>query len=234
MISIIPALDLIDGQNVRLQQGDYEKQTRMRRTPEEAIRFYSGFSQVKRIHIVDLLGAKARQARESELISRLGNLTDLPLEIGGGLRDQETIDSYAEQGIDYFILGSRAILEPNWLKTMSECYPGRIFVGIDAREQRIFVNGWTEDSGLLIEDYLPRIEGLDLAGIIYTDIAKDGMEEGPNFELTARLNRLTRHPVVASGGIRHVGDLKRLEAMGISEAIVGKACDREAFWREIH
>ena len=150
MIKVIPAIDLIDGQNVRLKQGDYEQKSLMQRTPQEAIEFYSQFQQVARIHIIDLIGAKAQEVKEMQLISELKNLTDLPLQIGGGLRDEESITNYAKQGIDYFIIGTRAIIDIEWLREMTSLYPGRIFVGLDARVNQIYINGWTEDTGITV------------------------------------------------------------------------------------
>ncbi|MFC3419220.1 1-(5-phosphoribosyl)-5-[(5-phosphoribosylamino)methylideneamino]imidazole-4-carboxamide isomerase [Salinicoccus hispanicus] len=232
-MNIIPAIDIIDGQNVRLTQGDYDKKTSMKRTPEEAIAFYSSFDQVARIHIVDLMGALKQNAQESTIIQKLKQKTTLPLQIGGGLRNTETLEKYDAIGIDYFILGTRAIMDFEWLKSVATKFPGRIFVGVDARENDIYINGWTENSGIVIDDYIEKIESLDIAGIIYTDINKDGMNQGPNFENTKRINDLTRHTVIASGGVRDKADLDQLESMGITHAIVGKASHSNDFWRGI-
>lgn len=232
-MNIIPAVDIIDGQNVRLTQGDYEQKTAMKRTPEEAVQFYSTFEQVARIHIVDLMGALKQNALETTIIKKLKSLTDRPLQIGGGLRNMETIETYDEIGIDYFILGTRAIMDVEWLKKVVDRYPDRIFVGVDAKENDIYVNGWTENSNITIDDYLRQVEDLALAGIIYTDINKDGMNQGPNFENTKRINDLTRHTVIASGGVRDKADLEKLESMGIDNAIVGKASHNDAFWEGI-
>lgn len=232
-MNIIPAVDIIDGQNVRLTQGDYEQKTAMKRTPEEAVQFYSTFEQVARIHIVDLMGALKQNALETTIIKKLKSLTDRPLQIGGGLRNMETIEIYDEIGIDYFILGTRAIMDNEWLKDVVDRYPDRVFVGVDAKENDIYVNGWTENSNITIDDYLRQVEDLALAGIIYTDINKDGMNQGPNFENTKRINDLTRHTVIASGGVRDKADLEKLESMGITNAIVGKASHNDAFWEGI-
>lgn len=229
-MKIVPAIDLIDGENVRLKQGDYDQKSLMARSPQDTIKFYSQFDQVSRIHVVDLIGAKEQAAMETSLVGELKQLTDIPLEIGGGLRDMAAIDAYAELGIDYFILGSRAIMDVPFLKEASLKYPGRIFVGIDAREEEIYIDGWTQASGRQIEEYITEIEDLDLAGIIYTDIAKDGMEQGPNVERTGAIQDMTRHKVVASGGVRGQEDLTALEEVGITEAIVGKAAHKIEFW----
>ena len=197
------------------------------------MQFYTTFEQVGRIHIVDLMGALKQDALETTIISKLKSITDRPLQIGGGLRNLETIKTYDEIGIDYFILGTRAIMDVEWLKEVAERYPGRVFVGVDARQDDIYVNGWTENSNITIDEYLSLVEELDLAGIIYTDINKDGMNQGPNFENTKRINDLTRHTVIASGGVRSREDLEKLESMGIESAIVGKASHNDEFWEGI-
>ncbi|MEK4554121.1 HisA/HisF-related TIM barrel protein [Jeotgalicoccus sp. FSL K6-3177] len=232
-MNIIPAIDLIDGQNVRLSQGDYAKKSQMKRTPEEALEFYAGFESVTRIHVVDLMGALKQEALESNLVRKLAELSSLPLEIGGGLRSLETIEQYHDMGVEYFILGTRAIVDVPWLTEAVKKFPGKIFVGVDAKEDDIYINGWTENSGIKTDDYLEEIETLDLAGVIYTDINKDGMGLGPNFENTARINNMTRHKVVASGGIRNKADFDKLESLGITEAIVGKSSHTEEFWEGI-
>lgn len=229
-MKIIPAIDLIDGESVRLKQGAYEQKSKMPRSPEEAVAFYSQYPQVARIHVVDLLGAKDQKTPEASLVGRLKQLTDIPLEIGGGLRELENLKHYDQLGIDYFILGTRAIMDVEWLREMVALYPGRIYVGIDAKGEAIYIDGWTKDSRREINEYMQEIEQLDLAGIIYTDIAKDGMEQGPNVQRTADLQKMTRHTVVASGGVRNQEDLTRLEAVGILEAIVGKAANTDDFW----
>lgn len=230
-MKIIPAIDLIDGQSVRLSQGDYDDKIVMPKTPEEAIQYYSQFPQVGRIHIVDLIGAAEQKAVETSMIARLKKLTDIPLELGGGLRSLETIRAYDELGIDYFILGSRAIVDVPWLTEVVSQFPGRVFVGVDARGEDIYVNGWKEKSDRQIVEYVEEIEDLDLAGIIYTDIHRDGMGQGPNVERTAQLQKATRHLVVASGGVRGQVDIQALEEAGISEAIVGKAAQNDTFWK---
>lgn len=230
-MKVIPAIDLIDGQSVRLTQGDYEDKILMPKTPQEAVRYYSQFQQVSRIHVVDLMGALQQEAVEAPIIQEIKQLTNLPLEIGGGLRNHKTIAKYDKMKIDYFILGSRAILDVDWLKSVVDLYPKRVFVGLDARDEEIYVNGWKEQSGRQLVEYMTEIETLDLAGIIYTDINRDGMEAGPNVERTAQLQRATRHVVVASGGVRNQADLSELEAAGVTEAIVGKAAQNDEFWK---
>ena len=229
-MEIIPAIDLIDGKSVRLQQGDYDKQVVMPMSAVEAVTYYSQFPQVTRIHVVDLIGATKEAAVEGDTVEVLKSLTDIPLEIGGGIRDLETIDLYDKLGIDYFILGTRAIMDVPWLKETVAKYPGRIYVGLDCKDEAIYINGWKEASGRYIQEYLDEIANLDIAGIIYTDIYKDGMEAGPNVEKTGQIQRITKHQVVASGGVRSRHDLDALQAQGVNQAIVGKAAQNPSFW----
>lgn len=229
-MEIIPAIDLINGKSVRLQQGDYDKQVVMPMSAAEAVTYYSQFPQVSRIHVVDLMGALKQAAIEGETVEGLKALTDIPLEIGGGIRDLKTIALYDKLGIDYFILGTRAIMDVPWLIKAVNKYPGRIYVGLDCKDDAIYINGWKEASGRYIQEYLEAIADLAIAGIIYTDIYKDGMEAGPNVEKTGQIQRMTKHLVVASGGVRDRHDLDALEAQGIRQAIVGKAAQNPSFW----
>lgn len=230
-MNIIPAIDLIDGKSVRLSQGDYNKQVDMPMTVEEAVKYYSQFPQVSRIHVVDLIGAKEQESIELSTIQQIKALTNIPLELGGGLRNLETIDKYDQLGIDYFILGSKAVTDVYWLRQVVAKYPGRVYVGLDCKDDYIYINGWKENSNRLLNDFVAEIEDLDIAGIIYTDIYKDGMEQGPNVERTGQLQKITRHTVVASGGVRNRQDLEALSSAGIQEAIVGKAAQNPSFWK---
>jgi len=230
-MDIIPAIDLIGGKSVRLSQGDYQQQIDMPMSVTEAVTYYSQFPQVRRIHVVDLIGAAEQMAMETSTISEIKAVSQLPLELGGGLRDQETLESYDKLGIDYFILGSRAIMDVPWLTEMVALYPNRIFVGIDCKDEDIYINGWKGNSGRQINEYVAEIEDLPIAGIIYTDIYKDGMQQGPNVERTGKLQEITHHDVIASGGVRSRHDLDALEAVGIGQAIVGKAAQDPAFWK---
>lgn len=230
MIEVWPAIDLIDSQSVRLTEGDYETKEAMARTAEEAVQFYSRYKCVKRIHVIDLIAAKTKQPVEADYIEQLVGLTDLPIEVGGGIRSTETIEDYFNKGVAYVIVGTKGIQDTAWLKTATEQFPNRIYLSVDAYVDEIKVNGWLEETGLNLFEFVKTIEHLPLGGLIYTDISKDGKLEGPNFELTKQLAQATALPVVASGGIRSSDDLKRLEADGVHAAIVGKAANTEAFW----
>ncbi|SFC21933.1 1-(5-phosphoribosyl)-5-[(5-phosphoribosylamino)methylideneamino] imidazole-4-carboxamide isomerase [Alkalibacterium subtropicum] len=233
MIEIWPAIDLIDQQSVRLTEGVYDSKEIMERSPKEAISFYNRFKQVTRIHIVDLMGALHKKPSEKTFIKELIASSTYPVEIGGGIRSKETIDYYLSSGASYVIVGTRGMQDSQWLKEMTTLYPGKIYLGLDAKKDQVAVNGWTESVDKTIYDVAEETASLALGGIIYTDISKDGKMQGPNFELTEKLVELTPHPVTASGGIRSSDDLKRLEQAGIKAAIVGKAANTEAFWEGI-
>ncbi|EJJ6367235.1 1-(5-phosphoribosyl)-5-((5-phosphoribosylamino)methylideneamino)imidazole-4-carboxamide isomerase [Staphylococcus pseudintermedius] len=230
MIKIWPAIDLIEGKSVRLTEGDYSTSEAMTRSAEDSIQFYNQFESVDRIHIIDLIGAKAQRAIEMDYIQQLIQASDKPIEVGGGIRDEATLRRYFDSGVDYCIVGTQAITNTAWLAEMSQLFPGKIYVSVDAYRTAIKINGWTEDTALDLFDYVAQIETFPLGGVIYTDISKDGKLAGPNFEITAQLAQATSLPVVASGGIRDRQDLERLEASGVTAAIVGKAANQSTFW----
>lgn len=233
MIELWPAIDLINNQSVRLTEGDYDTKELMPRTPQEAIAYYNQFDQVKRIHIVDLMGALHQKPAEDTFIKELIQVSQRPIEIGGGIRSKESIDYYLENGASYVIVGTRGLQDINWLTEMTHLYPGKIYLGLDAKKDQVAVNGWTESVDRTIFDVASQTASLPLGGIIYTDISKDGKMQGPNFELTKQLVSSTPHPVTASGGIRSLKDMRQLEEAGVKAAIVGKAANTEAFWEGI-
>ncbi|ARJ50680.1 1-(5-phosphoribosyl)-5-((5-phosphoribosylamino)methylideneamino)imidazole-4-carboxamide isomerase [Staphylococcus lutrae] len=230
MIKIWPAIDLIEGRSVRLTEGDYRTSEAMPRSAEDSIQFYNQFDCVDRIHIIDLIGAKAQQSVEMDYIRQLVQASRKPIEVGGGIRDERTLRHYFSHGVDYCIVGTQALTNVDWLTDMSHLFPGKIYVSVDAYHTAIKINGWQEDAALNLFEYVSQIEHLPLGGVIYTDISKDGKLEGPNFDITAQLVEATPLPVIASGGIRHQQDLLRLEALGVSAAIVGKAANQAEFW----
>lgn len=232
MIELWPAIDLIDGRSVRLTEGDYGTCQPMLRTPEEAIGFYQGFSEVKRIHIVDLMGALAAGPTEMATLRELIKLSRLPVEIGGGIRSRETMAAYFRLGADFLIIGTKGLTDPGWLKEMAAAYPWKLYLGLDAKGTEVAVKGWTESTGASIFEVAEETAGIPLAGIIYTDIRKDGRMAGPSFELTGELVRRSALPVIASGGVRCREDIEKLEQLGVHAAIVGKAANTDRFWEE--
>ena len=232
MIELWPAIDLIDGKSVRLTEGDYDTSQPMPRTPEQAIRFYQSFPQVKRIHLVDLMVALKAGPTEMETLAELIRLSELPVEIGGGIRSRETIEAYFKLGADFLIIGTKGLKDPKWLKEMAEAYPGKLYLGLDAKGTEVAVNGWTESIGATIFEVAEEAGRMPLGGIIYTDIRKDGRMAGPSFELTGELAGRCALPVIASGGVRSRLDIEKLEQLGVHAAIVGKAANTDRFWEE--
>lgn len=233
MIEIWPAIDLINNQSVRLTEGVYESKEIMKRSPKDAIAYYNQFKEVSRIHIVDLMGALHQKPTEKAFIKELIESSTYPIEIGGGIRSKETIDYYFSSGASYVIVGTRGLQDIKWLTEMANLYPGKIYLGLDAKKEEVAVNGWTESVDKTIYDVAEETASLPLGGLIYTDISKDGKMQGPNFDLTRKLVELTPHPITASGGVRSLDDLKRLEQTGVKAAIVGKAANTETFWEGI-
>lgn len=230
MIELWPAIDLIGSTSVRLTEGKYDSEEKMSRSAEESITYYSQFECVNRIHIVDLIGAKAQHAREFDYIKSLRRLTTKDIEVGGGIRTKSQIMDYFAAGINYCIVGTKGIQDTEWLKEMAHTFPGRIYLSVDAYGEDIKVNGWEEDTELNLFSFVRQLSDIPLGGIIYTDIAKDGKMSGPNFELTGQLVKATTIPVIASGGIRHQQDIQRLASLNVHAAIIGKAAHQASFW----
>ncbi|PTI56659.1 1-(5-phosphoribosyl)-5-((5-phosphoribosylamino)methylideneamino)imidazole-4-carboxamide isomerase [Staphylococcus xylosus] len=230
MIKLWPAIDLINATSVRLTEGKYDSEEKMPRSAEESIQFYNQYNCVDRIHIVDLIGAKQQSSIEQDYIKDLRSLTDKPIEVGGGIRSVKTIEAYFNDGIDYCIIGTKGIQDLEWLAEMAHQFPNRLYLSVDAYRREVKINGWEQDAELDLFELIEKIESLPIGGIIYTDISKDGRLEGPNFEITGQLVNATQKSVVASGGIRHQQDLEKLESLGVSAAIVGKAAHNPTFW----
>lgn len=230
MIELWPAIDLIDATSVRLTEGKYDSAETMLRTAEESLDYYSQFDCVKRIHIVDLIGAKTQQAQEYDYIKTLRSLTSCPIEVGGGIRTEQQIRDYFKIGIDYCIVGTKAIQDLSWLTDIAHTFPQKIYVSIDAFGTEIKVNGWEEATQLNVFDVIKQMNDLPLGGVIYTDISKDGKLNGPNFTTTEQLVKTTALPIIASGGIRHQKDIQKLNDLNVYAAIVGKAAHQSAFW----
>lgn len=165
----------------------------------------------RRLHIVDLDGAFAGQPKNRELVGRMvAAIPGVPVQLGGGIRSAEIAAAYFAEGVDRLIVGTRAIEEPAFLADLASRFPGRIVLGLDARQGVLATAGWDRDTGVLATDFARSVEHLDLAGIVYTDIDRDGMLEGVNVEATLALARATRLPVIASGGVHQIKDLERL------------------------
>jgi phosphoribosylformimino-5-aminoimidazole carboxamide ribotide isomerase len=221
-VELWPAIDLRGGKCVRLLQGDYDRETVFGDDPVAMVRRFVAQG-AKRLHIVDLDGAKAGRPVQADLIARMVAAAGVPCQLGGGIRSLETAKAYAAAGVARLVVGSVAIEQPALLEELATALPSRIVLGLDARDGRVAVRGWLETSPLTAVAVAQRHEGLPLAGIVYTDIATDGMLAGPNLAALEEMIRAVKLPVVASGGIATAEDLRQVARIGADGCIVGRA-----------
>ena len=224
---IIPAIDLKDGHCVRLKQGLMDDATVFSEDPGAMARQWIKQG-ARRLHLVDLNGAFAGKPINEAAIKAITDAvgTDIPVQLGGGIRDLETIERYLDDGITYVIIGTAAVKNPGFLHEACYAFPGHIMVGLDAIDGKVAVDGWSKVTGHDVIDLAKKFEGYGVEAIIYTDIGRDGMLSGVNIDATVRLARELSIPVIASGGITNLDDIKALclvEAEGIMGAITGRA-----------
>lgn len=220
---IIPAIDLKGGKCVRLLQGREEDVTVYSDDPVATARRWADTG-AELIHIVDLDGAFSGEQKNLEAVRAIRDAVDVKLELGGGIRDMERIDLLVSLGIDRVILGTVAAENPDLVKSSCSKYPGQVIVGIDAKDGKVAVRGWVEVTGHEAVEFAKTVEGHGAAGIVYTDISRDGMLSGPNVEATKNLADSVGIPVIASGGVKSMDDIKNLlDVGGIWGAITGKA-----------
>lgn len=222
---LFPAIDLKGGQCVRLRQGDMAQATVFNADPAAQARSFAaqGFGY---LHVVDLDGAFAGNTRNGEAIAAIRAAVDMPIQLGGGIRSLDHIAAWLDQGITRVILGTIAVRDPQLVRTAAARFPGRIAVGIDARQGRVAVEGWAETSDLGATELARRFEDAGVAAIIYTDISRDGLLEGLNLEATLALAEAVSIPLIASGGLGSIEDIKRLarpEYAVLEGAIAGRA-----------
>lgn len=220
---IIPAIDLQDGVCVRLQQGKKEAVTVYSRDPSAtAKQWESAGAQV--LHVVDLDGAFTGSQKNFSLILKIRKSVKMMMEVGGGIRDISTVDKLLSSGIDRVIIGTSAIEDAPFVTAACRKFPGKIFVGIDAKDGKVAVKGWEEVSSVEAGELAKRAEMIGVSGIIYTDISRDGMLTGPNFPALETMVKTVNVPVIASGGIANIEDIRNLLAIkGLWGAITGKA-----------
>jgi phosphoribosylformimino-5-aminoimidazole carboxamide ribotide isomerase len=223
---LIPAIDLKEGKCVRLRQGRMEDDTVFSDDPV-AVAGRWVEAGAKRLHLVDLDGAFAGKPKNAEVIHRIVEAyPDVPVQIGGGIRDEDTIQAYLEAGVQYVIIGTKAVSEPHFVRDASIEFPGHIIIGLDARDGKVAIDGWSKLSRHDVIDLAQKFEANGVAAIIYTDISRDGMMQGVNVEATAKLARSVHIPIIASGGITNIDDIKALGEVaheGIMGAITGRA-----------
>ena len=223
---LIPSIDIKDGKCVRLRQGRMDEVTVFDDDPRDAARRWVDAG-ARRLHLVDLDGAVEGAPRNGEIIRALvSEFPEIDVQIGGGIRDDDTIEGYLATGARYVILGTRAVTTPGFVADACVEFPGHIIVGLDARDGRLAVDGWSKLTRFQADDFARRVEDFGVEAIIHTDIGRDGMLEGVNVEATERLARDVNVPVFASGGVRDLDDIRAICAAadaGIAGAIVGRA-----------
>lgn len=219
---IYPAIDLRAGKAVRLRQGDYDRETVFHDDPVIVAKQWVDQG-ADRLHLVDLDGAKAGKPVNGEVVRRIIESVTVPCQLGGGIRTDADLETVFSWGVRWAVLGSRAVREPAWCRTMAERYPDRIVLGVDARNGLIATDGWLETSTVTVVDLVRQLESSPLFAVVFTDIAKDGMMAGPNVESLVNLKNATRLNVIASGGVCTVDDVTTLRRQGLYAAIVGRA-----------
>ncbi len=224
-MKIFPAIDIKDKKCVRLVKGDFDNKIEYEMSPVEQAGRYKDYG-FKNLHIVDLDGALTGETVNLDIIQEIVSKFDLKIEIGGGIRNFESIQKYTDSGIEKVILGSAAIKDKDFLKQACEKFPNQIALGLDAKDGYLSVSGWKENSNKLTLDYLKEVKDYGASRLIYTDINRDGMKQSPNFEETAKVANASNCPVIISGGVSSIEDVrtaKELNNSNIEGIIVGKA-----------
>jgi phosphoribosylformimino-5-aminoimidazole carboxamide ribotide isomerase len=229
-VLIIPAIDLKDGRCVRLQQGRMDSATVFSADPVAMARHWSAEG-ARRLHIVDLNGAVAGRPRNEkvirEMIKAVGEAT--PIELGGGIRDLDTIESYLDAGVTYVVIGTAAVKNPGFLHDACYAFPGHIIVGLDAKDGKVAVEGWSKMTGHDVVDLAKKFEGYGVEALVYTDIGRDGMMTGVNLEATLRLAQAIKIPIIASGGLTSIKEVQALCARLVPEGVVGAITGRALY-----
>ncbi|WP_440908522.1 1-(5-phosphoribosyl)-5-[(5-phosphoribosylamino)methylideneamino]imidazole-4-carboxamide isomerase [Candidatus Pelagibacter sp.] len=222
-MKIFPAIDIKNKKCVRLVKGDFDKKTEYELSPiEQAGEFKDhGF---KNLHIVDLDGALTGETVNLDIIQEIVGKFNLKVEVGGGIRNSDSIKKYVDAGVEKVILGSAAIKDKNFLKEACEKFPNKIALGLDAKDGYLSVSGWKENSNQLTLDYLKQVNDYGVSRIIYTDINRDGIKQSPNFDETSKVAEISNCPVIISGGVSSIDDIKKAKNLkNVEGIIVGKA-----------
>jgi phosphoribosylformimino-5-aminoimidazole carboxamide ribotide isomerase len=223
-MKIFPAIDIKDKKCVRLVKGDFDNKIEYEMSPIEQAGKYKDYG-FKNLHIVDLDGALTGETVNLDIIQEIVTKFDLEIEIGGGVRNFESIQKYINAGVEKVILGSAAIKDKNFLKEACENFPNKIALGLDAKDGYLSVSGWKENSNQLTLDYLKEVNEYGASRLIYTDINRDGMKQSPNFDETVKIADTSSCPVIISGGVSSIDDIKKAKGLNknIEGIIVGKA-----------
>ena len=221
-MEVIPAIDLKGGRCVRLLQGDFDKETVFSTDPGAVAQ---GWEQAgaPRIHVVDLEGAASGRPENAEAVARILKSVDIPVQLGGGVRNMETLEGWLDKGVQRVVLGTAAVEDPDFLQEALRRFGESVVVGIDARDGRVAASGWKRTTEVDAIELIERMKGFGARRIIYTDISRDGMLSGPNLESVRQVVSSTKVPVIASGGVSTIEHLKSLRELGVEGAIVGRA-----------
>ena len=224
-MKIFPAIDIKDKKCVRLLRGSFDNQTIYEQSPyDQALKYKE--AGLLNLHMVDLDGALSGELINLEIIENIVKKLDIPIEIGGGIRSIDKIKAYIDIGVDKVILGSAAIKDPDFLRQASDMFEGKIALGLDAKKGKLSISGWKDNTNQTAEDYLRSVNGYGFSRVIYTDIDRDGTKTEPNIEETINIAKISSAPVVVSGGISSIEDIKKIKTLNqfnIEGVIVGKA-----------
>jgi len=221
-MDIWPAIDLRGGTCVRLQQGDFSRETVYADDVVQVAEHWKAQG-ASRLHLVDLDGARSGTAGNRRLIGEVISGTALTCQVGGGIRSDADIDQLLALGASRIVIGTLAVESPDWFASAATRHPYQLVLGIDARDGQVAVSGWSASSGITVEELVGRFAGLPLAGIVFTDIARDGMLAGPNLDAMAEMVEIAPWPVIASGGVTRLSDVADLEKTGVDGCIIGRA-----------
>ncbi|HSN24765.1 MAG TPA: 1-(5-phosphoribosyl)-5-[(5-phosphoribosylamino)methylideneamino]imidazole-4-carboxamide isomerase [Kofleriaceae bacterium] len=221
-MKLLPAIDLIGGQAVRLEEGRRDRVTVFHDRPVELVAELARGG-ADRLHVVDLDGAFAGAPQQLELIRSIVAASPIPVEVGGGIRDRAAIDAVLELGAQYVVLGTAAVRSPALVEEACRAHPGKVIVAVDARDGVVAVDGWTASGGVTAIELGQRAASWGAAALLYTDVSRDGLHVGPNVEMTAQLTRAVSCEVIASGGVGSLDDLVHLRDAGIAAVVVGRA-----------
>lgn len=219
---LYPAIDLLGGRCVRLRQGDYSRETVFSDDPAAVARQWVNQG-ADRIHVVDLDGAKVGRPVNGEVVRRIVEAADVPVQLGGGIRTDADLDAVFSWGVRWAVLGSKALKDPAWLLAAAHKHPGRVVLGLDAKDGYVATEGWLDVSRVKAVDLARLVQDAPLAAVVSTDIATDGMMAGPNFAALAEMKSAVSLPVIASGGVSSADDVLRLAQAGLPGCIIGRA-----------
>jgi len=229
-VLIIPAIDLKDGRCVRLKQGDMSTAVVFSDDPVAMAKHWAGQG-ARRLHIVDLNGAVAGRPKNEkvirEMIAAVG--AQVPIQVGGGIRDLDTIESYLDAGVTYIVIGTAAVKNPGFLSDACYAFPGHIIAGLDAKDGKVAVEGWSKLTGHDVVDLAKKYEEYGIEALVYTDIGRDGMMSGVNIDATLRLAQATKTPIIAAGGLNSVADVQAVCAKLVPEGVIGAIAGRALY-----